>query len=451
MRPPSGPAGGGGYGANADSPAPCTWSKASGAPPAIPAPALNYNAPLISPQAYGQQGWGTPGYGQQQQAATDSWGAAAPTSQGWGFQQQHRPVGSATMTPPPAPKKATAAFAILPTSSGPVLAPPGSVDNMLRADWGLFLELAAYTLHGHMEDRIAFGIEEVAEAIKQAAVAVLFIPVSCGHGGETAVRGVAICGGRGYIVGSTHELYEDVDDWGAAAILHQPLARIRPKRGGAAEENADEPADKKVKLDKEQNAPVVGGVSKAASWAVPSNVAKATLVKTPPGLDVKMQLHDFAQQEEVPAGPPPEPLPEPTDKELRRQLKHLGKAENLEDKHSIPRCTEAVRERFLPALGPSVVYTAFADLFIKAKGVAHRKAMAYVVHELFMGKRGAAMKPEERRVVCVDKFLVRIGKMIRGFGSEERQAYVKLLTTLTKARIMFPDEVSKVKDAWDMD
>lgn len=44
------------------------------------------------------------------------------------------------------------------------------------------------------------------------------------HGGENAVRGVATCGGRGYIVGTAHELYDDVEDWGAAAILHNPLA-----------------------------------------------------------------------------------------------------------------------------------------------------------------------------------------------------------------------------------
>merc|ERR1740120_54667 len=140
---------------------------------------------------------------------------------------------------------------------------------MLRADWALFLELSTYALHRKMQGKIAFGIEEVAEAIKQAAVAVLFIPVSCGHGGESAVRGVAICGGRGYIVGSSHDIYEDVDDWGAAAILHQPLARIKPQQS-TGEEAADGPPEKRLRADSV-------GVSKASAMAPPAKAAGLAL------------------------------------------------------------------------------------------------------------------------------------------------------------------------------
>lgn len=287
---------------------------------------------------------------------------------------------------------------------------------MLRADWALFLELQSYSLHGHMDGRIAFGIEEVAEAIKQAAVAVLFIPVSCGHGGESAVRGVAICGGRAYIVGSSHELYEDVDDWGAAAILHQPLARIKPTPAEGLE-----------------HVPQDGPPPASPEMAPPEEE------------DQKMYMH---KEED----PKMEPEMQPAyNKELRRELKTLGAAESLDDKSSIPRITEDVRERYLPQLGGRAVFTAFGDVFCRAKGVAHRKAMAYVIHELFMGKRGAAMRPEERRLTCIEKFLLRIGKMIKSFGSDERQAYVKLLSAWQSARVLMPAELTQVKDAWDMD
>lgn len=329
----------------------------------------------------------------------------------------------------------TTAFAILPTSSGPVLAPTGSVDGMLRADWALFLELAAYSLHGHMEGRLAFGIEEVAEAIKQAAVAVLFIPVSCGHGGESAVRGVAICGGRGYIVGSSHELYEDVDDWGAAAILHQPLARIKPPPFDSTDE---EPAAKKPRAEGTNNNNfLVGAVGNAS--------ASAPLVKAPD--------EDFPNMDDATLGltAKPEARERPLEKDLRRELKVLGRAESLNDKSSIPRTTESVRERYLPQLGGSPVFTAFADVFCRAKGIAHRKAMAYVIHELFMAKRGAAMRPEDRRLLCIEKFLLRIGKVVKGLPCEERQAYVKLLGAWQAARVLMPAELTQVKDAWDMD
>lgn len=299
---------------------------------------------------------------------------------------------------------------------------------MLRADWALFLELAAYSLHGHMEGKIAFGIEEVAEAIKQAAVAVLFIPVSCGHGGESAVRGVAICGGRGYIVGSSHELYEDVDDWGAAAILHQPLARIKPQ--------SQEPPEKRARAA-EPGLPggsaMVSAVSKAASLGPVAKAAGEPLdIPAPLTPDMKK----FGPAEE---------------KDLRRELKVLGRAESLSEKQSIPMTTDSVRERYLPELGPSAVFTAFADVFCRAKGVAHRKAMCYVVHELFMGKRGTAMRPEERRLTCIEKFLLRIGKVVKGFNSQEREAYVKLVAAWQKARVLMPAELTQVKDAWDMD
>lgn len=333
--------------------------------------------------------------------------------------------------PAPKPKGATTAFAILPTSSGPVLAPSGSVDGMLRADWALFLELSTYALHRKMQGKIAFGIEEVAEAIKQAAVAVLFIPVSCGHGGESAVRGVAICGGRGYIVGSSHEIYEDVDDWGAAAILHQPLARIKPQ---TAKELSGEPPEKRQRVGTGA-AGMAGAVGKAS--ALPPVAPKGEFGADDVGLpNALLDSQLFAPVQE---------------KDLRRELKLLGKVESLQDKTAIPRATASVRERYLPQLGPSVVFASFTDMFSKAKGVAHRKAMAYVVHELFMAKKGSAMRPEERRLTCIEKFLLKVGKIIKGFGSEERQAYVKIIAAWKAARVLMPLELAHVKDAWDMD
>merc|ERR1719221_2603589 len=144
-------------------------------------------------------------------------------------------------------------------------------------------------------------------------------------------------------------------------------------------------------------------------------------------------------------------VPPVTDKDLRRELKILGKHEALEDRAAIPTLTASIRESYLPQLGGRSVFTAFGDIFTRAKGVAHRKALLYVVHELFMGKRGSGMKPKGRRECCLEHFLLRIGSHVVAFKADERQAYQRALSAWKAARVMLPNELQQVKDAWDMD
>jgi len=314
----------------------------------------------------------------------------------------------------------------LPTESGPVLAPPQSVNGMLQADWTLFLELVSYALAGHVLGRVALGIEEVAEAIDQGVVAVLFIPVSCGHCGERAVRDVVMLEGRGYIVGPSHELYEEIDDWGAAALLKTPLTR-RPLK-----DPAPQPVPKRPRFD--SAAVLAAATPKAASMAPP-----AGLLAPPVGLQAE--------------GPPEMAPPDVaiSSKDLRHDLKALGRPESLQDRTAIPRTTESVRDQYLPGLGANAVYKTFADVFGRVKGVAHRKAIMYVFHELFMAKKGIAMHPSERRMSGLEHFLLRVGPAIKGYKSDERQAYVKAMTIWSEARVLLPAELAQVKDAWDMD
>lgn len=321
-----------------------------------------------------------------------------------------------------APGKQATAFAVLPTENGPVLAPPHNVTDMLRHDWALFLELATYCLYGHMEGKIAFGIEEVAEAISQAAVAVLFVPVSCGHAGEQSVRGVAMCGGRGYIVGSAHELFEDIDDWGAVAILSQPLARILP-----SEKDYGQPPEKRQKLD--GSAVLGAATAKSAAMVRPSALSQA---EAPPPVEATQR-------------------PPVSEKELLHELKVLGTKESLADKTAIPRVAALVREEYLSDLTPQVVFDAFHDIFSRLKGVAHRKALVYVIHELFMGKKGLVMKEENCRSSCLERFLLRIGATVKAFKSVERRAYIKAASAWADARVLLPTELVQLKDSWDMD
>lgn len=309
------------------------------------------------------------------------------------------------LAPPPPPPKAAAskasAFAVLASEQGPILASPEVVPDILNADWGLFLELATYLRQGFSmgSASIAYGVEEVAEAVVQAAVAVLFVPVECGHGGEGAVRSVAGLGGRGYIVGLSHELHDDIAAWGAAAILYHPLEELR----AALETPAEEPSLKRQKP----------GDDGAPEAAVP----------------------------ERPVNP---------ERELRRAVKTLGSLESLQDKTAIPRMAESLREPYLEMLGAPTIFSILADAFLAAKGVAHRKAMVYTVHELLTRKR-AVMSAEDRRPSCLQHFLMRIGSLIRGFQSDERVPYCKLVVVWQKAKVFSPIEFGQLKDAWDMD
>lgn len=334
--------------------------------------------------------------------------------------------------------KGATAFAILPTENGPVLAPSNVVGGMMTADWTLFLELATYAMYGgHGPCRIAFGSEEVAEAIDQAAVAVLFVPVSCGHGGEAAVRGVAMSGGRGYIVGAAHELYDSVDDWGAAAVLHYPL--LRRSLGDHLEWMIDRPAQTPVASTPVLTQGPIATKVETPKIALAAATAKSSPLAPPVGVggDTKVQL--------------PDPVLKLTDKDLRHELKALGKVGPLADKTAIPRATNMIREQFLPQLGSDIVFISFANIFNRAKSVAHRKAILYVVHELFMGQKGVAMKSEARRQSCLRHFLLRIGTTVKSFRTDERESYLKAAKLWQTHRVLLPLELSQLKDGWDMD
>jgi len=365
---------------------------------------------------------------------------------------------------------------------------------MLRADWAFFLELTSYALHGLSPGSVAFGIEEVSEAVAQKAVAVLFVPVGCGHGGEGAVRRVAAAGGRGYIVGLAHELHEDVSAWGAAAVLRQPLKR----RLTAEQESAAEPEQKRQRLDESAKEVVFGAVAKSSVFARRPDAAAAEASDTraalsaatpkaammqppPPPADqqwpdsavspeprpfLQQELHDplggldapgdwaSAQApaaEPAPASPPKPLRPEDHERDLRRAIKSLGKIENLYDKTAIPAFGEALRDRYLPELGAVAVFSALGDTFVAAKGVAHRKAMVYGAHELIMRKRGRALAVDDRRACCLRHFFMRIGKCIRGFKADERHAYIRLVGAWQSAKSFPAVELAELKEAWDVD
>jgi len=110
-----------------------------------------------------------------------------------------------------------------------------------------------------------------------------------------------------------------------------------------------------------------------------------------------------------------------------------------------------LREDFLEKLGARLVFSAFGEAFAAAKGVAHRKAMVYVVHELLMRKGGDCMRVEGRRAGCVQHFFLRIGSLVRGFKADEREAYCKIAAAWEKAQVLLPAELAQLKDGWDLD
>jgi len=138
-------------------------------------------------------------------------------------------------------------------------------------------------------------------------------------------------------------------------------------------------------------------------------------------------------------------------RDLLRALKGLGKRETLTDKKSVPRLAHSVKESFFDELGADAVFKAFAQMFTTAKGVGHRKAILYVVHDLLTRKGGEAMALDGRRPSCFRGFLVKIGPRLRSFPADERQQYCKLLDAWKKTQIFPPSEMSELKDAWDMD
>lgn len=381
------------------------------------------------------------------------------------------------------------------------MAPSEAVPGMLRADWALFLELSAYALGSLPACNVAFGIEEVAEAVAQVAVAVLFVPVGCGHGGEGAVRRVAAAGGRGYIVGLGHELHEDVAAWGAAAILRQPLRRrletsvagqVAAVDASMEQSKADGSPSKRQRqsdndLGERREAISVavpkskvffrapsgegngqgdpnkeGGNKKESEWwdepawdgveepepeaAMAVATAKASMAMKHEEAMNEGETTGTGQQEETPQGKPVD-----HERELRRAVKALGKLEALRNKESIPNLADEMIVKYLGVLGPGVVFSVLTQAFLSAKGVAHRKAMVYVTHELFMRKRGRLMKVDDRRLGCFRGFFMQIGKRIRGFRADERQTYVKLVHAWETNRVFIDEELKELKEAWDID
>merc|ERR1712008_312413 len=136
------------------------------------------------------------------------------------------------------------------------------------------------------------------------------------------------------------------------------------------------------------------------------------------------------QKEETPQGKPVD-----HERELRRAIKALGRLEALRNRESIPNLADAMMDKYFGVLGPGVVYSVLTQAFLAAKGVAHRKAMVYVTHELFMRKRGRLMKVDDRGTVC-----------FRGFFADERQAYVKLVHSWATNRVFVDEELKALKD-----
>ena len=95
------------------------------------------------------------------------------------------------------------------------------------------------------------------------------------------------------------------------------------------------------------------------------------------------------------------------------------------------------------------MFATFAEAFNAAKGVGHRKAIVYTIHELFT-INSAPMAMEDRRR-CLQKFLVPIGDRVRKFTVEERKSYCKLTEIWKKLEIFLASDWDRLKIAWDVD
>merc|ERR1712217_537556 len=99
------------------------------------------------------------------------------------------------------------------------------------------------------------------------------------------------------------------------------------------------------------------------------------------------------------------------------------------------------REHYFEQLSGTTCFNILAEAFTAAKGVAHRKAMVYTVHELLTRKR-AVLAEEGRRLSCLQHFLIRIGATIRGFKSDERAPYCRLLRKWQEIKVFNKAEMS---------
>eukprot|EP00811_Abedinium_folium_P014958 NODE_2393_length_2221_cov_4.724451.p1 GENE.NODE_2393_length_2221_cov_4.724451~~NODE_2393_length_2221_cov_4.724451.p1 ORF type:complete len:508 (-),score=98.72 NODE_2393_length_2221_cov_4.724451:270-1793(-) len=398
-------------------------------------------------------------------------------------QQGQQPCATASMGPLPAPEPA---FAVLPSDRGPVLAPAEIAVAMLRADWALFLELAAYATSDLGAGRVAHGIEEVTEAEAQGVIAVLFVPVACGHGGEAAVSRVAAAGDRGYIVGTRHELFEDINQWGAVALLHRPLQRkLREddapsakrqrceandstKAAGSAvsQRNAEgELGEAALQLQKETDAADISFATVSHVMAEAESVAAAgdagAAGKSDNGRGGSFDIGDFiaSQRPAAPVGSRAL-TPEVSERTLRNALKALGSAESLIDKGAIPRVARSLRDQHFLALGATRAFELFVEVFNTARGVAHRKAIVYVAHELLAARRGSndgsdaasstwrTMRAGGRRASCLKSLLLPIGPTVRSFSEDERESYCRLLGKWEKLEALPDAGLKELEKAW---
>merc|ERR1712187_402582 len=117
----------------------------------------------------------------------------------------------------------------------------------------------------------------------------------------------------------------------------------------------------------------------------------------------------------------------------------MGAAEALRDKRAIPSLARATRDKFLPMLGEAT-FSCFADAFEGTKGVAHRKSIVYVVHELFI--RHSTVIGGAHKISCLQNFLVRIGQVVRVLPEAERAVYLRLPGEWLKKSVLDAAQVS---------
>lgn len=143
-------------------------------------------------------------------------------------------------------------------------------------------------------------------------------------------------------------------------------------------------------------------------------------------------------------------------RELRRALAGLGAIEALKDRRAVPEMALAVRDGYIPELDARATFTHFAEVFGKAKTVGHKKALVFVVHELFdfMAKHCAFTQDNGTiagwRRCCSEAFLIPIGKEVKVMRSESREVFCKLVQTWGRSSRWPADEMRQLRDAWDM-
>lgn len=379
---------------------------------------------------FGQQLWQMP---QVQQLQTAQFQAAAlqasslpsagvPTSAA---------VSKAVGTPPAkrqaVPEPATgprsggraSAFALVGQADGSVSSFRNEdVTESLERDWSLFKRLASAkeeTASGLMSS-VVMGAAAVRNANAQGSISIVFVPHSAGEEGEAIAKEVSNYNcSKSYIVGMTHDLYKEINDWGTVGVL-RPFGLAPFEPSSSSKRPRTDPGPQGGSLD----------VAEVLNAAKPK--------AGPPGRPCSF-----------------EPKPEDHEKDLRRAVKELGSSKSLEDKQSVPKLASEIRDRFLKQIAPEKVFKALAQVFQLAKGIAHRKAIVYVAHELLTRQKGQALAEEDRRPSLLRHLLLPIGKFVRSFKAEERTSYCRLVEDWTRRKALPPGDLSLLKDAWDVD